>query len=121
MALTPEEARAANNRRQIEWRERQKLAKQQAAAFVAPEAGLDAEEVLDDHGKNLAWAQEFDATGKRYKAECRSLVDLLAIYEGADILDKESDDDEEEGKKKGKKKEKSNRPAPFRQPVKIRA
>jgi phage terminase large subunit-like protein len=46
----------------------------------------------------------------------------LAIYEGADILDKESDDDdEEEDKKKGKKKEKSNRPAPFRQSVKIRA
>jgi phage terminase large subunit-like protein len=121
MALTQEEARERNRKRQENFRERKKLAEQRSAGFVKPEVSVDAEKVLDDHGKNLEWAQELDATGKRYKSECRTLVDLLAIYEGADILDKESDDDEEEDKKKGKKKEKSNRPAPFRQPVKIRA
>ena len=118
---TPEELKESNRKRQNEFRERKKLAQQRAAGSTTPEVEVDAEKILDDHAKNLAWAQELDATGKRYKSECRSLVDLLAIYEGADILDKESDDDEEEDKKKGKKKEKSNRPAPFRQPVKIRA
>jgi len=118
----PEELRESNRLRKAAFDARARLAKQASAGFVKPEVALDAEKVLDDHGKNLAWALELDATGKRYINECRPLVDLLAIYEGANILDKESDDDdEEEDKKKGKKKEKSNRPAPFRQQVKIRA
>lgn len=72
------------------------------------------------HVIHLAWATEQDATGKFYRDECRSCTDLLAIYEGANILDKESDDEEVEDKKKPGKK-KSNRPNPSIQKITIRA
>ena len=102
MALTPEEREAARIRK-ADQRAREKFAKERAQGFVAPIEEEDAEKTLEEHGKNLEWAQELDATGVRYKSECRPLIDLLAIYEGADILDKESDDEDEEDNKKKKK------------------
>ncbi len=77
------------------------------------------------NARDLEWAEAQDATGKFYKSECRSCVDLLAIYEGANILDKESQDEDEEtgdGKKKSKKsKKEENRPNPSQQKLTIRA
>jgi predicted phage terminase large subunit-like protein len=70
------------------------------------------------HAENFKWATEFDATNKRYKSECRSLVDLLTIFEGTNPLDR--DEDEEDGAKSGKKK-KTNRAIPEVQKFKIRA
>jgi phage terminase large subunit-like protein len=71
-----------------------------------------------NHAVNYRWAEEQDEKGY-YKSECRSCLDLLAIYEGANILDKETDDEETDAKKKSKKKE--NRPKPSQQKFTIRA
>jgi phage terminase large subunit-like protein len=79
----------------------------------------------DQHSRDRAFAQEQDATGKFYLSECRPLIDLLAIYQGANILDKESEDDEVGGelekKKKAKVEKKDNRPNPSQQRIAIRA
>ncbi len=74
------------------------------------------------HTENHKFAAAQDATGKYYKSECRFCMDLLAIYEGTNILDKETDDQDEsaEGKKKRAKK-KENRPNPSQQRLEIRA
>jgi len=105
--------------RQRDYRARKKLAQEQASAMLPKEQEI--ENALDEHAANLSWAQEFDATGKRYKSECRKLVDLLAIYEGANILDMEDEDEEETDKRKKTKKKEQNRPIPFKHPFKIRA
>ncbi len=76
----------------------------------------------DKHVENYLWAQAQDATGKYYRDECRSCIDLLAIYEGANILDKEAEDEDPEDKKDKKKKEKKeNRPNPSVQKLIIQA
>ena len=64
----------------------------------------------DQYDLDLAYAQAQDATGEFYKSEVRLLVDLLAIYYGADIHAKENDDEETSKSKKPKKK--SNQPNP---------
>ncbi len=71
--------------------------------------------------RDLDWAVAQDATGKFYKAECRSCVDLLAIYQGANVNDKESDEDEETSDSKKKPEKKENRPNPSQQKITIRA
>lgn len=104
---------------------RQRKANQRAREKGLPEpyAKADPEEVakrIRQKDVDLAWAQVQDASGVYYKSECRSCVDLLRIYEGANILDKESDEDEVEAKKKASKK-KENRPNPSQQKITIRA
>ena len=105
---------------------RQRKANQRARDKGLPEpyAKADPAEVakrLSRHEIDLAWAQEQDSSGKYYKSECRSCVDLLAIYEGANILDKESEDDEDLTPAKKKSKKKENRPNPSQQRINIRA
>src|SRR5208337_3960631 len=72
------------------------------------------------HDTDLEYAKAFDATGVYYKSESRPLEELLAVYYGADIHDKESDDDEETSSKK-KPKPKTNQPNPSQQALQIRA
>ena len=111
MALTAAE-RQANRRARIE-------------GVTEPYKKIDREEIKRRESQNavdLAWAQEQDALGKFYRSECRSCVDLLAIYEGANILNKESDEDEEASDSKKKKSEKKeNRPNPSTTRLIIRA
>lgn len=71
------------------------------------------------HSENFKWATEFDATNQRYKSECRTLVDLLTIYEGTNPINKEEDDEESGGSRL--KKKKVNRPIPEVQKFKLRA
>ena len=76
------------------------------------------------NARDLEWAQAQDLTNRYYKSECRSCVDLLAIYEGANVLDKESQDkdaDEETSGSKKKPKKEENRPNPSQQKITIRA
>lgn len=60
----------------------------------------------DQHDIDLKWVQEWDAEnpGKFYKSEARSLLVLLGIYEGNNILSEEDDEDDEEAPKKKKEK-----------------
>lgn len=105
---------------------RQRKANQRAREKGLPEPYpvANKEEIaqrVSQHDLNLSWAEEQDASGKYYKSECRPCVDLLAIYEGANILDKEAEDEETgDGKKKTTKK-KENRPNPSQQRLIIRA
>jgi phage terminase large subunit-like protein len=113
--MRPEADREAARQRKANERARKK-------GLPEPYAKINPSEVarcLAEHEKNLKWAQDQDATGAYYKSECRSSADLLAIYEGANIVDKEADDEEAETKKKTKKKE--NRPNPSKQKLSIRA
>lgn len=73
---------------------------------------------LSQHQIDLAWAQEQDKAETFYLSECRPCVDLLAIYEGTNIFDKESED-EETTRKKPKKE--SNQPNPSQQKIIVRA
>jgi len=108
--------------------DKKEYARQRKANQRAREKGLpepyppptreDVVERVKQKDLDLAWAQEQDATGRYYKSECRSCVDLLAVYEGANILDKDLDD---EAEKKAKKEKKENRPNPSRQKISIRA
>jgi hypothetical protein len=104
--------------RQRECRARKKIEKQSQEAVKAEQ-----EKYLIRHAENLAWAQEQDAKPTFYKSECRSCVDLLAIFEGTNILDKENDDEDEEedGSRKARKTKKENRPNPSMLKVAIRA
>src|ERR1700674_4826983 len=88
-----------------------------------PKVRVEATKRRDQNDVDVAWASEQDATGKYYKSECRSCTDLLAIYEGANILDKESDDDEDEedDKKKKSGKKQADRPNPSVTKISIRA
>jgi hypothetical protein len=70
-------------------------------------------------GLDLTFATEFDATGAYYKAECRPLVELLAVYQGTDIHEKENEDEETSYGKK--KKSKTNQPNPSQQKLRIKA
>ena len=110
MALTAAE-RKANQRARV-------------AGKPEPFEKINKEEIKRREAQNamdLAWAKEQDATGKFYRSECRPCVDLLVIYEGANILDKESDDDEETSDSKKKPEKKENRPNPSTTKIKIRA
>src|SRR6266852_648272 len=98
--------------------EKQKLAQFQPTAQTKEEIS----ERLDQHGRDLAWAQEQDTKAHFYKSECRKAVDLLAIYEGANINEKESDDDDDvDANKKTQRKEKQVRPNPCVNKLSIRA
>ena len=77
---------------------------------------------ITQHQRDMEWALAQDATGNFYKSECRSCVDLLAIYEGADITDKESVEEEDPAeKKKAAKKKKKNIPNPSKSKITIKA
>lgn len=90
-------------------------------AHIAP-TREQVEQRVGQHQIDFAWAQEQDATEKFYRDECRSTTDLLAIYEGTNILDKESEEEsEDEENKKVKKKKHENRPNPSVQRLVIRA
>lgn len=112
MALT-------NAQKQQNWRDRQ--AGLPETYKVEPKVSKEEIKVrITQHQKDLAWAIGQDASGKFYKSECRSYVDLLAIYEGANITDKESDEEEEKiDRRKSPKKE--NRPNPSKDKITIRA
>ena len=113
MALT-------NVQRQKNWRN-SKIGLPPAFASSKPAPG-EVDERIKRHVGNFEFATAQDATGKYYKSECWSCMDLLAIYEGTNILDKETDDEDEsvEGKKKRAKK-KENRPNPSQQKIEIKA
>jgi hypothetical protein len=105
-------------------RERQQNKRDRDAGRPESYPRIDRAEVKRRESQNamdLAWAKEQDNTGKFYRSECRSCVDLLAIYEGANILDKESDEDEETSDSKKKPKKKENRPNPSTTKITIRA
>lgn len=76
---------------------------------------------VSQHKLDYDYAVAQDATGKFYKSECRPCVDLLAIYEGANILDKEIDENEAPIDRRKTPKKKENRPNPSQQRVQIRA
>src|SRR5271170_2598903 len=59
---------------------------------------------LEEHDKNLAWAKELDAGTSFYKSECRSAVQLLAIYEGGALTVVGEEDPDNIDTKTGKKK-----------------
>src|SRR5690349_16810913 len=106
--------------RQRDRRARLKLEQERANSLLPVEHEIEG--ALQEHEDNLKWAQEVDTTGARYLSECRKLVDLLAIYEGADILNLEDEDEEEGSRSKKKNKDKSkNQPMPFKHTFKIRA
>src|SRR4029077_9935164 len=120
MALTPEE-RESNRLRQAAFRARKKAEKDRLqASQPAPPPEDEIQKYGKEHELNLAWATEQDALGVFYRGEQMPHVDLLAIYEGIDIHDKESDDEEEPKKKKSKKKKK-NWPNPSFQKITIKA
>jgi phage terminase large subunit-like protein len=104
-----------------------KRAKDRNEPLPYPEVTKEqAEERLRRHGQNLEWARAQDAIG-RYKSERSSCVDLLALFEGANIVDKvdeESENEDEfsaESKKKKAKQKKENRLNPSQCKITIRA
>jgi hypothetical protein len=116
MGLTPKERKANQRARDAGFPEPYQ------AKPAAPKATKEEVETrLSQHASDFAWAQEQDATETFYKSECRPCVDLLAIYEGANIEDKEAEDDEETSGSKKKSKKKQNRPNPSLQRLTIRA
>ena len=54
------------------------------------------EERFSQHTRDMQWAVAQDAQDTFYKSECRKCVDLLAIYEGTNILNKEDEDEDED-------------------------
>lgn len=81
------------------------------------------EERLDQHERDLAYAQGADATNSFPLGECRPAVELLAIYEGANINEKDPDEDDDvlEKKKRKIQKEKQVRPNPSVDKLTLRA
>jgi predicted phage terminase large subunit-like protein len=86
-------------------------------------------EIERQYQEDLAWAHAQDATGKYYKAECRSAEQLLAIYHGNNTgvveVDEDYDEDDEEAEAlesaKKNKKIQQNMPNPSAQPIRILA
>ena len=116
MALSAAERK--RNQRAREKQEREKLAALQPARPTEEQINNR----LSQHVRDLEWAQEQDAQGIFYKSECRPLVQLLAIYEGANINEKElEEEDEPLEKKKREIKDKQRRPNPSVDAVSIRA
>jgi hypothetical protein len=115
---TAEQSREAARRRQANKRAREKGMPEpySTTSLIVEEAEKSLRE--QEHHENLAWAKELDESGRFYKSECRSTVQLLAIYEGATsaII---SDEDEKLDNKTGKKI--SNFPVPVMQKIQIRA
>lgn len=102
------------------------------ANFRARKAGLPepypkvdpevAKERKTQHDRNLAWAQEQDATGKFYGDEIRTCAELLAIYEGRNVTDMEEEEpDTVEARKKKKAELKENRLNPSQYKLSIQA
>lgn len=117
MALSAAERK--RNQRAREKEERAKLAALQPAKPTEDQI----QNRLSQHVRDLEWAQEQDALGHFYKSECRSLVHLLAIYEGIDISAKETEEEDDEVEKKPKRESKKGkrRPNPSLDKVTIRA
>ena len=74
---------------------------------------------LEEHRENLAWAHAQDEGDYFYKSECRSAVQLLAIYEGGAVTVISDENDQVVDTKTGKKK--NNLPIPVSQKIQIRA
>ena len=53
------------------------------------------EQRFSQHTRDMQWAVAQDAASTFYKSECRKCVDLLAIYEGTNILNKEDEEEED--------------------------
>ena len=106
-------------------RQRNKRARDKAERERAGSTAEKVEKKIANHDIDLAWALDQDAKGY-YKGECRSCVELLGIYEGADVSVKESDDDDaaeilEKAKKAKKKDDEQVRPNPSENKLSIRA
>src|SRR5579863_6488659 len=84
----------------------------EAEASTEEQSAKEQQHLLD-----LAWAKELDESGVFYKSECRSAMQLLAIYEGNNNVTGEDLDaiDPKTGKKK------QNIPNPSRQAIRIHA
>lgn len=111
---------AAERKRNQRAREKEERAKLAALMPVKP-TQEQIKSRLSQHVRDLEWATQLDASDHFYKSECRSLVQLLAIYEGTDIRAKESEDEEEPLKKKRETKDKQRRPNPSVDVLSIRA
>src|ERR1700680_2174484 len=116
---TSEQAKEAARRRQANKRARDK-----GMPEPYPVTDVVAEEEekglrLKEHAENLAWAHELDAGETFYKSECRSAVQLLAIYEGAGLTILSDEEEQVIDPKTGKKK--NNFPVPVAQTIQIRA
>jgi predicted phage terminase large subunit-like protein len=115
---TSEQAKESARRRKANQRAREKGLPEPYGQSVAEEE-QEKSQKLAEHDLNLTWAMEQDTAECFYKSECRSMLELLAIYEGnaATII---SDEDEKViDPKTGKKK--NNLPIPVAQKIQIRA
>lgn len=113
---------------------RQRKANQRARQKGVPEpfgadyvAKVEAEqdvhaEMSRTREENHTFAQQYDASGKYYRSECRPLTTLLQVYEGGglEIVD-ETDEQALLEKAKADKKKPLNLPIPSLHPVQIRA
>lgn len=111
-----DQSKEAARRRKANQRARDRgLPEPYSVTPIQEEAEKSARE--QQHLIDLAWAQQQDATGRFYKAECRSAVRLLAVYEGNNYVGTEDPDviDPKTGQKK------QNIPNPSIQAVRIRA
>lgn len=114
MPKTPEQIKEDARRRQANKRARAKGLPEPYAMTVLEE-DADNQECELQMSESLSWAQAQDATGKFYKSECRSAVQLLAIYGGNPYLNGEVPKvDPKTGKAQ-------NVPNPSKQAVRIRA
>lgn len=113
---TAEQSREAGRRRKANQRARERgLPEPYSTTLVEEEVVKGVRE--QQHLIDLAWAQQQDMTDRFYKSECRSAVQLLAVYEGNNYVGTE--DPEVIDPKTGKKKQ--NIPNPSIQAVRIRA
>lgn len=115
MALSAAERK--RNQRAREKAEREQLASLQPSKPTEEQMANR----LGQHERDLAFAQEQDARGY-YKSECRPLVQLLGIYEGADPKAKADEEEDETAYQRRKRKEnKQRRPNPAADKLSIRA
>ena len=116
---TAEQSKEAARRRQAN-----KRARDRGMPEPYPVTDVVAEEEekglrVKEHHDNLAWAEQQDATELFYKSECRSAVQLLAIYEGSALTVVGEEEVDVVDPKTGKKK--NNLPVPVAQKIQIRA
>src|ERR1700676_1073689 len=122
--LTAEERKEQARRRKANQRARDKG---QPEPYKVTEEDRENKKLVElAYQENYAWAQAQDATGKFYKAECRSAMALLKIFYGNHLpddasCDEEGDESEALEAEKKKKKMQQNLPnpsiSPFRVPV----
>jgi hypothetical protein len=116
---TADQSKEAARRRQANKRARDKGMPEPylVTSLLVEEAEKSARE--KEHHDNLAWAHGMDEGVRFYKSECRSAVQLLAIYEGGAITVVGDEDPQAIDAKTGKKK--NNLPVPVAQKIQIRA